>query len=199
MNELQIINRFKELGSITATAKDINLSYRQVNKVLVKNKIAGVRRKRKRVSFNVDYFKEIDSEAKAYFLGFIYGDGSVFTTAQNKDVFAIFIHKKDKEILDKLMFCLDLPNNFIETISDKNQVGFRTAAKEFVQYLKDAKKISVIDRIPKDLRRHFLRGFFDADGTIYAKYSKGKYKYYYAGFIGDINIIKFCIDNIDVK
>lgn len=191
MNEQLVLLEFQKLKSISKVSKTLNISYRQVNKVLIKNNISGIKKCRKKVEFNIDYFKNIDTQEKAYFLGFFHADGSVFTSNQNKTTFAISIHKKDKEILEKLMHVLNLPISFIEVISSKEQVMFRNSVKEFVNTLIDIKKTEVINRIPKYLIPHFIRGIFDGDGTIYTKYGKGKYKYYYAGFIGYTSFLEW--------
>ena len=107
--------------------------------------------------------------------------------------------KSDKEILEKLVIALDLPNFYIEQVPVKEQVVFRTSVKRFVQNLVDVKSLTILDRIPKHLLPHFIRGVFDGDGTIYSKYAKGKYRYYYAGFIGYTSFMKFIKENVPIK
>jgi hypothetical protein len=50
-----------------------------------------------RKEYNHSYFENIDSEDKAYFLGFIYADGSIVTNGRN--TLYIVIHTKDQHIL----------------------------------------------------------------------------------------------------
>lgn len=47
-----------------------------------------------------NYFETIDSEDKAYFLGFIVADGSI-NTNKYRNALIINIHKKDVDILNK--------------------------------------------------------------------------------------------------
>src|SRR6516165_8390669 len=50
-----------------------------------------------------DYFKQIDSEYKAYILGFIYADGSIYQPPGNRQLnFRIGIQEEDGYILEKL-------------------------------------------------------------------------------------------------
>lgn len=58
---------------------------------------------RKLRSFNSDYFHVIDSEVKAYFLGFIFADGWVHSNPQNRVYeFGMQLQSDDKYILEKL-------------------------------------------------------------------------------------------------
>ena len=47
---------------------------------------------------NHNYFETIDTPEKAYFLGFLYADGSISNTVKNKRV-KINLAKKDIELL----------------------------------------------------------------------------------------------------
>lgn len=55
-------------------------------------------------TYNEDYFKNIDNEEKAYFLGLICSDGSI-TYNENKYRYQISIklHNKDEYILDEFI------------------------------------------------------------------------------------------------
>ena len=57
----------------------------------------------KRKEYNHSYFEKIDTEDKAYFLGFIYADGSIVTNKRNS--LYIKIHSKDQHILEDLIKC----------------------------------------------------------------------------------------------
>lgn len=57
-----------------------------------------------RVDFNENYFEKIDTEDKAYFLGFIMADGCIL---KNRNTLKIIIHKKDKHILEDFSKCID--------------------------------------------------------------------------------------------
>src|SRR5690606_10706467 len=55
-------------------------------------------------NINEDYFKNIDSKAKAYFLGLIYADGNLRLSKNGKSyIFSLILQTCDKEILDKLL------------------------------------------------------------------------------------------------
>lgn len=118
---------------------------------------------------NDNFFKEVKSEDKAYLLGWIASDGSV-----NKRGIRISIHKKDLKCLEILrdIICKELPikpkdeNMVLLTISSK------TVSADICKLLNilPKKKSDVVcfpDLESEELKWHFLRGFFDGDGTIH--------------------------------
>lgn len=123
-----------------------------------------------------DFFKEIDSEEKAYILGWIASDGHV---ARNGAI-SIEIKNIDGEILEKMrdVVCRDI---LISKRKNKDMIILRfcskTMAKNICKWLKisPGKKDSKVKmpNLKNKLKWHFLRGFFDGDGTI-RKRTKGR-------------------------
>lgn len=126
----------------------------------------------RRKKYNENYFENIDSEDKAYFLGFICADGCVINDSKNyRYKLLLKIHTKDRHILE----------DFVEHIEgemdiwthgqrDICEVGF--SGKKIIN---DLEHLGVIQnktfnleypKIREDLERHFLRGYFDGDGCI---------------------------------
>lgn len=119
---------------------------------------------------NEDFFSNIDSEEKAYFLGFFLADGCVYYG--NKSPKIIFgLQQQDSyivEIFHKLI------NAQTSLVYDNRSSGFVSSA---VSSYKMANDLSLyeLDR-PKcarplpyvriDLMNHLLRGFFDGDGCF---------------------------------
>jgi hypothetical protein len=132
----------------------------------------------KKKVYNENYFEKIDSEDKAYFLGFIFADGSIINDV-NKFRYQVTLklHIKDKHILE----------SFIESINGEmllwkhNQrdiVEVKFSGKKMVN---DLINLGVIQNktftlqyptINESLERHFLRGYFDGDGCIRISYDK---------------------------
>lgn len=124
-----------------------------------------------------NYLSNIDTDEKAYILGFIASDGSI-----NNNSIRISIHKKDLDCLKKIKdnICEDLhikqyKNNMIDlTINSKKIV------KDCCDYLKiNPGKKSYKIRFPElrtdELKWSFLRGYFDGDGGITTEFSKERY------------------------
>ena len=137
--------------------------------------------------YNENYFKEIDNEAKAYFLGFIFADGCVYIRKRKNSfekMFRINLAEQDKHILEILKKELNhsAELNFIEgkeftsptnnkVYKRQNQYAIYISSIDFVNNLinlglgnrKTYMELS-IPNIPKELIRHFIRGYFDGDG-----------------------------------
>lgn len=127
--------------------------------------------------------KNINTEIKAYFLGFMYGDG---TLAKKENTFRdirISIDVEDSYILDRMreeliFFCPPKSHDYSKYNSkNKIQKCLRLSSGPVMRDLmahglvprkscannKDKLKYPII---PSDLEHHFIRGFFDADGSI---------------------------------
>jgi deoxyuridine 5'-triphosphate nucleotidohydrolase len=111
----------------------------------------------------------IDTEAKAYLLGWLASDGSV-----KKNSIALYVHRKDARTLRSLRdsVCPELP---IRPKTRTPLVGFtinsRAIASDVCRWLKIApgrksKTVRFPELATDDLRWAFLRGFFDGDGSI---------------------------------
>jgi len=127
-------------------------------------------------TFPDNFFKEIDTEQKAYILGFIASDGSLHKNG------ATSIGIKDKEILKKMrdIVCKDIPISISKKeTADLYYIRFcsKIMMRDICKWLeiKPGKKDDKVKmpRIDSKLQWHFLRGFFDGDGTIRKK-SKGR-------------------------
>lgn len=123
-------------------------------------------------SFNEDFFNKIDTEKKAYWLGFIYADGYI-----SNHTLGIGLAIKDKNHLKK--FKKDILST--HPISVGNNNGYPSCLiriyshKIFAQLQNlgcyERKSLTLkfpsYDIIPENLIHHFMRGYFDGDGSIY--------------------------------
>jgi endogenous inhibitor of DNA gyrase (YacG/DUF329 family) len=132
--------------------------------------------------YNRDFFEKIDTEEKAYWLGFIFADGNI-NSVSNK--VQITLAKKDKKHLEK--FC----NIFKRKLEEFEQGGvphngkIKTSVLYFVRCAICSRKmwndlydkgidpnktfkdnIEIFKYVPENLLNHFIRGFFDGDGSI---------------------------------
>lgn len=122
---------------------------------------------------NHNFFSEINSEIKAYLLGFFAGDGHI-EKRNDYDSYSLklSIHSKDRYILE--LFNKYIGNNKYNIIVLKS--GLIALSITSKQLGLDLKKLGYDNRktytnfklpnIQKKYMRHFLRGFFDADGCI---------------------------------
>lgn len=156
--------------------KILNISERGMFRCLREN---GINTKRKnRYSLNESFFKNIDTEEKAYILGFIYADGYVGDNKTNNVV--ITVTRKDKCILEEIKKCLEYTGEIrnvdslkgcYENTKPKSTINF--SSKELAEdlrklglYPNKSTSMTKLPDIPLDLYRHFIRGYFDGDGCI---------------------------------
>lgn len=127
-------------------------------------------RKRNTEKFDHYFFHEINSEEKAYWLGFLFADGCVHDTKKGSGQVSLHLARKDAEHLE----------HFHKAIGSQNKVHkYQTAARSVHcsdVMCGDLKSHGCTPRksltlefpvsIPSDLKRHFLRGYFDGDGSV---------------------------------
>lgn len=115
--------------------------------------------------FNIDVFDEINTEAKAYWLGFILGDGSL-----SKYSLRMELHKRDRDHLEKLSLFIGGNYPIYETRKECLLMAFNSKAfvEKMRQYIPKDKTYRLGHRpiISDKLLLHFYRGILDSDGWI---------------------------------
>jgi hypothetical protein len=129
---------------------------------------------------NYNFFDVIDNETKAYFLGLMFADGWNFYSPKNTCYeIGIKLQENDKDILEQFrnyiapeyeLFYIDRSNEK----NTKNQYKLKFCDKTISTQLNNLgcipnKSLTLqypINHIPKHLENHFIRGYFDGDGSI---------------------------------
>lgn len=154
--------------------------------------------------FDFNFFEKIDNEYKAYWLGFMYADGCILkqdNRGYGEQEFKIQIAKEDLELLEK--FKQDIKSTYpIREDKSKHEKNPNHQI-QVIQSLRsqktvnDLKKLGCVEnksliltfpseqQVPKELQKHFIRGYFDGDGSI----SETK-EHYYINFVGTESFIK---------
>lgn len=171
-------------GSLTSFCKRYKMSMKHFSTFLKKHNIV-VPNKHNEVKFNEHIFDTIDTEEKAYWLGFIYADGYISTQSKTKKPnyrFELSLKGEDSVHLYKF-------NSFVEHKYDNVKInqtkcGNKTFQrcrwsinnKHFWEMLNSygcTPRKSLTLKFPdekifksSDLIRHFIRGYFDGDGCI---------------------------------
>lgn len=173
----KIIKLYNEdLLAMEAIADSLNISFWTVWSALKLSNIDTSFHNRivKTKNINEHYFKKLNKNS-AYLLGFLMADGYVRKT-DSSHVLGINLAPKDIEILEFIQkeIC---PNSDIKKyFSNKNKKGKRISIKVYNKTIfDDLAQYGIIPNktgkeelknIPKHLGPHFLRGFFDGDGSI---------------------------------
>lgn len=133
---------------------------------------------------NEYYFNVIDSINKAYWLGFLYADSCI-----HSNNYEISINITDKEHIEKFKLAIGAINHKIIETNDKRWKN----AKTLYQFtIKDKQlhtdlikwgcvpqktfQICEIPNIPRNYVSHFIRGYFDGDGSLHYLQGTNNYR-----------------------
>lgn len=155
-----------------------------------------MRTRGKQSNFNEAYFDTIDDEHKAYWLGFIYADGNL-----TKNRLRIEIQSRDIEIINNLRKDLNSTNKIIICKNEtKDNVGIGFCSDKMAAALNrygvvenKTFKLKNIPNIPQHLIRHFIRGYFDGDGTVYINSKNNSLR---VGFYGTRDLLTSIQNNL---
>lgn len=150
------------------------------SKTAVDLKINRIGLKKSKYKYDQNYFEIIDTQEKAYWLGFIYADGCIQENANtNSCELAIKLQGSDYKHLKKFNKSINGNVNVevFDSICNLNQKTYssssiRIYSAKMVHDLKEhglCNNKSFVLQFPEinnELLPHFIRGFFDGDGCI---------------------------------
>lgn len=134
---------------------------------------------------NDNFFDSINTEIKAYLLGYLYADGYLASDGR----MGIRLQEDDVEILELIQKYI-CPRSIIESSNNQNfkrkpQHSIRWKSKRMYKRLQelgfhiDKTHIDsdIFKYIPENMKKHFLRGYTDGDGSIQAyRLDNGTYR-----------------------
>lgn len=162
----------------------------------------------RKYSYDEDFFKKIDSEEKAYWLGFMYADGYVSSRKYGKCV-GLSLSSKDKAHLVKFMKSLHgnvpihdyVSNSGYASHTEYSRVilcGDTMYKYAIAQGIVEHKtNIVTAPEISQKLVPHFIRGYFDGDGCLTCGMKRhhrgrpGKYCEYAVKILGTQSLLDF--------
>lgn len=152
-------------------------------------------------TYNLDqnYFNIIDTEDKAYWLGFIYADGNIY-----KSTFTVKLNIKDEEHLMCLKNCLKLDSD-IKYVPHNNCCEIRAYSIKLVEGLKQhgvmSNKTFKIEMplLREDLYNDFIRGYFDGDGCIYVGKKYHGFSMYTASNKFQDSLFNYFENNLNIR
>ena len=172
-----IKNKYQNGTSLLALQNEYNISYDRV-KNIVKNCKQVSAAKRLNPKLKENYFQNIDSNEKAYWLGWIISDGSI-TNQPEKSKFQLelTIKQEDEDILHLLEQDLGVEQKVY--CSNNKYKRFSLGSKQIVMDLANLgitqnKTFNVkVPHFNKEYNAAFIRGLFDGDGgfTTYTRSS----------------------------
>jgi len=190
--ELQYIKETYALsggkGSISQIVRQLHSSDLVVRRTLIE---LGVKIKTKeesatKLSADFGFFDSIDTEEKAYWLGFMYADGSIkrrnyvqlaLVEPEPLEAFKSALsaeHPVKREKNDRGKF--NKPTDVMYFLRIGNARLARALLAQGCLAKKPARVFPTPQQVPSALLPHFVRGLFDGDGSLY--YNTGKNKVY---------------------
>ena len=178
-----IIDKYiNENYTLKQLGQEFGCSYATIRNLLNKHHIQS-RGNKQGYPRNEYYFNKIDTEEKAYWLGFLYADGCV-----HSNNYEISVNITDKEHIEKFRQAIGAVNHKITETKDNR---FENAKLLYQFTIKDQQLhtdlikwgcipqkrliIEKIQNIPRDYVSHIIRGYFDGDGSLH--YLKGTNNY----------------------
>lgn len=165
--------KYKDIYSAVEIRNNLkeNISYEEILNILQKDFSYKLSDRRK-YTLNDFYFSDINSQEKAYILGLFAADG--YVGYHNEFI----LSSKDRDILEKIRKEMKISKE----LSIGSKGGFENSGRNYEIRLSSKflandlnhlgfypNKSLTFDKIPDiedDLKRHFLRGYFDGDGSI---------------------------------
>jgi hypothetical protein len=183
-----------EKHSLRDIAKIVGICRPTVRKILREAGVRNVYKKdiEKCNNLNHNYFDQIDTEDKAYFLGLLFADGNNYVKSKNRKYYTISIvlQERDKKILEKMRDTIAPGYNlyFYKPKNKNCQNTYKLSIRN--KHLSD--QLSSLGCVPakslilkfpnhnifknKNLIKHFIRGYFDGDGCLGIYNLKKNYK-----------------------
>jgi len=177
---INILKEFREGSSPKTLAAKYKMSSTNVRVYLKKR---GEKMRNTTYFSDFHFFDDIDTEAKAYILGFVYADGCL-----HRNSMSITLAQKDIDILEKIKLAMCSERAITKTCS--SGFGKRHAAYNLTitsprlreglmrQGITERKtETCSFPEIPEAYLRHFIRGYVDGDGSfgLYCSGGVGRY------------------------
>jgi hypothetical protein len=192
--------------SMQKIADQYNVRQTSISRILEKNGIPRRSNKinSKKYDLDEDYFEVIDTEDKAYWLGFIYADGYISKNSDGRYSFGVSLAAIDKDHLEKLRNSLSSNHVIYDYTSNLGFSGNCSYSRLLIwnaKLVEDLKNHGVVEHksniltppnLLENLIPHFIRGYIDGDGSI--SLSKGCYRLRVLGTTEILDYIKSYIE-----
>lgn len=165
---LAIVKNYISGVSMTELTKNFELHRSTLQKILLRHGVK-LHKNKSTIKCNKQFFNIYTNES-CYWAGFILADGNI---RGNRNSLQIKLAKIDKEHLYKFLKIIKCDN--VDLVKEYDDyVSLTISLDEFKKDLFDNFGITprktftcdIVDKIPKNKLNHFIRGYFDGDGSI---------------------------------
>jgi hypothetical protein len=174
-----VVKKYSELMNVKKVGDFFGVSFQPIMRIL---KQEGIKVEQRRYFSNETYFDIIDTEEKAYWLGFLYADGYIRESKSGNSL-CLKLGQLDIEHLELFKKCVGSSHKItLGTSKTKSKTGkeyvshmatFNIYSKRIVESIKKqgfhSRKTFTIEKpnLKEEYYRHFIRGYFDGDGCCY--------------------------------
>lgn len=199
----------KRMGG-TSLAKKYNFAAFYDRFKMLGLKMRSNQEKNRKYSCNSDFFESIDTEEKAYWLGFLFADGFITSPQNNNNVKRVGLSLKESDCNHLEKFNKAISSNAIirhYTVTTGYKIDTKYCrviitdnkmAEDLISHGCVEHKSNILNPpigVPEYLIKHFIRGFMDGNGSI----SISKYKYgfiYKIRFTSTDNVLKWIMNHL---
>lgn len=201
-DKIDILARYNNGESVLSISKSFPYSYDVIHYFLKKNgiEIRSNKYNSRKYHCNSNIFSEIDTEEKAYWLGFLYADGCIMKSDYNAYIVSLALGLKDREHLRKFQSFLNTNYPIHDYMSTGNthhpysRIAIRDnkIALDLINhgvFLRKTEDLKFPLDLPNNLMSHFIRGYFDGDGCLTGHLDKNKHMRWYLKFCGTMDMM----------
>jgi len=222
------IEWYKNGESLHFIRKQLKTKSDKIKKLLIKNNVdikgrgkprdLDSYKKSRKYFFNEEYFKKIDHQDKAYWLGFLYADGCV-TVRKNSNgnqkggCLEIGLKEEDDYHLYNFLYSIsgDMPVKYKDVkLNEKIYKSCRVVINS-ISMVKDLINLGCVQKkslilkfptfLPDLMIRHFIRGYIDGDGCIefYPEYKSSTFRISILGTESFLSSLKSNLELNNIK
>lgn len=193
-----VIDNYHQFHNTKDLATKFNVSTDAIRRLLKKNgikllstqELGKIKRPR-----NSNYFENINTPEKAYWLGFLYADGY---NNEKDNLIRINLQSDDELHLQKFLDAIDAKNFEIKhQIKDNKyyisyiEICDKKISEDLAKwgcFQRKTNKISFPTFLNQNLYSHFIRGCFDGDGSLYYS-TRNNHKYFGFHLLGTFHML----------
>lgn len=165
----------------------------------------------RKLKVNEEYFEKIDTQEKVYWLGFLFADGCV---KENNGSYSVVLQlaEKDKKTIYKFKKSIKSEHKVSKYYDKRIKKTYYGISITSYKFAKNLINLGCCPRktftaefpkkyVPFKLMNHFVRGYFDGDGSVFRKDKKDKYPIVSicVSHIFGIQLRKYLWDNVCIK
>lgn len=181
----QIVEDYQNGKSMRQIERDYNVARQSVANYLEEKQIKTTKGNHyRKYKHQYDFFENINIEEKAYWLGFMFADGYIvdYSKKYGEDKFGITLHSKDKKTLEQFKKSIKSTNPITDVSSNGRQLhriimSSQKTVDDLISHGCVKQKSLILKPpigVPQELVHHFIRGYFDGDGSIF--WNKGAFE-----------------------